>query len=315
MSPPLVQVTDLVLKLLPPQRGQVLRVFVVATKSVPATEWVTFLVDMTNTYIQKADAGDFLQNLENESVDLLLTDPPFYGIVSDGWDNNWKDEKHFAEWLSQTLLYALPKLTPKGSLVFFAGLGRHKSHPLFRILTALEDGGYTYRNWVTWRKKRAYGKSHDYLYIREEILWLSKSPDRTSVTFNKPYTEELRGYDGFDPKYKAHSDFKRVGNVWTDLPLEYAEDPVIEDITELFRPERSCQKPTKLMDRLILTHSNPGDLIVDPFCGWGTTGVSAVGLGRRFLGCEGIEEDAHKANQRVVESEKVEPPGGVLDLF
>ena len=260
---------------------------------------------MGNAYVLATDARDFLSGLEDGSVDLILTDPPYYGIIDAHWDNNWANDKEFSDWLSGLFLLSLPKLKPTGSLVFFGGLGKHGSHPLFRIVTSLEDGGYTYRNWVTWRKRRAYGKSHDYLYVREELIWFSKSPERTSVTFHKPYLDEKRGYDGFDPDHPALSEFKRVGNVWTDC------DPIIEDVTELFRPERVCQKPPKLMDRLVATHSNPGDLIVDPFVGWGSTGISAVSLGRRFQGCEAILEDAHLAGERIAQAE----PGGVLDLF
>ena len=245
------------------------------------------------TYVHAAKAEDFIPTLDDASVHLVLTDPPYMGVVDDAWDNQWINERAFAHWLSSIFLLALPKLAPTGSLVFFGALGRHGSHPLFRVVTALEDGGYTFRNWTTWRKRRAYGKSHDYLYVREEILWFSRSPDRTAVTFNKPYTDELRGYAGFDPKHPALSEFKRVGNVWTDI------DPVIDDCPELMRPKRSCQKPPKLMDRLVTTHSNEGDLVVDPFAGWGSTGVSAVSLGRNFLGCEAIEADARAANDRV----------------
>ena len=244
-------------------------------------------------YVLPIRAEDFIPTLADGSVNLLLTDPPYYGITDDAWDNRWANDREFADWLSGILLLASPKLTPTGSLVFFGGLGRHGSHPLFRVVTALEDGGYTFRNWVTWRKRRAYGKPLDYLYVREEILWFSRSADRTGVTFNKPYTDEVRGYAGFDSKYPAHSEFKRVGNVWTDI------DPVIEDCPELMRPKRSCQKPPKLMDRLVKAHSNEGDLVVDLFCGWGSTGVSAVSLGRRFSGCEAIEADARAANERV----------------
>ena len=266
------------------------------------------------TYIRCMDALDFIQSLPNNSVDLLLTDPPFYGIVGDAWDNQWTDEKQFARWLSDIILAGLPKLSTTGSLVFFGGLGKHKSHPLFRIITALEDGGFTYRNWITWRKRRAFGKSHDYLFLREEILWLSKSAERTQVTFHKPYLDTKRGYAGFDAKYPAHSEFKRVGNVFLDIEdLEY--ETVIEDITELFRPQRSCQKPSKLMERLVATHSNKGDMIVDPFSGFGSTGIAAVKLGRRFLGSEAIEADAQRANQRVIDALPVEEEGTVLDLL
>jgi site-specific DNA-methyltransferase (adenine-specific) len=245
------------------------------------------------TYVRPARAEDFIPTLTDGSVHLVLTDPPYYGITDDGWDNDpWPNDRAFSDWLSGVLLSLLPKLTPTGSLVFFGALGKHGSHPLFRVVTALEDGGYYFRQWVTWRKKRAYGKSHDYLYVREEILWFSKSHERTEVTFNKPYTDEVRGYKGWNDKYQAHSDLKRVGNVWTDI------DPVIEE-TEVMHPQRSCQKPEKLMDRLVGTHSNPGDLVVDPFAGWGSTGVSAVSMGRDFQGCEAIESDALAADGRV----------------
>jgi DNA modification methylase len=270
---------------------------------------------MTPRYVEALEAEDFLPTLQDESVDLLLTDPPFYGIVDDHWDNKWGSEKEFAEWLSAIFLQALPKITPTGSLVFFAGLGRHKSHPLFRVVTALEDGGYTFRNWITWKKRRAYGKSHDYLYLREEILWFSKSPERTGVTFHKPYTEELRGYAGFDPDHPALSEYKRAGNVWSEYATQ-TPDPLIEDITELFKPKRSCQKPPKLMDRLVETHSDPGHLIVDPFSGWGSTGIQAVKLGRRFRGCEAIKADADAANERVSEALRTEgPQEGDVDVL
>ena len=245
------------------------------------------------TYVHAQRAEDFIPTLEDASVNLVLTDPPYFGIVEDHWDNQWPNERAFAEWLSGIFLSLLPKITPTGSLVFFGAMGKHGSHPLFRVVTALEDNGYTFRQWVTWRKRRAYGKSNDYLYVREEILWFSKSGEPNDVTFNKPYTDELRGYAGWDDKYQAHSEYKRVGNVWTDI------DPVIDDIPELFKPSRSCQKPEKLMDRLVSTHSNKGDLIVDPFAGWGSTGVSAVSMGRDFVGCEAIEQDAVAADLRV----------------
>ena len=272
-------------------------------------------------YVQARDASDFIQDLQDESVPLILTDPPYFGIVSSSWDNAWKDKDHFVQWLTDLFLQALPKLTPTGSLVFFGALGKHGSHPLFPIVSRLESNGYTFRDWMTWKKRRGYGKSHGYLYCREEILWFSKSSVRTEVTFNIPLTETKRGYSGLDfTKGKgkgvcanvphAKSEYLRVSNVWADIP---GQENVIEE-TELMCPQRICQKPPKLMDRLVSTHSNHGDLIVEPFVGWGTTGISAKSLGRNFLGCEAIPEDAAAANARITESGGIEG-NGILDLF
>lgn len=235
------------------------------------------------------DALDFADTLQDGSVHLVATDPPYFGIVEDSWDNQWRSEEHYAQWLCDVFWAYHRKLTPDGSLVFFGGIGKHSHRPLLRLVDYLENddkGRYQFRNWITWKKRRAYGKSHDYLFCREEILWYSKSRERTEVRFNIPLTDEKRGYAGFNPDYPAKSEYKRVSNVWDDIP-------------ELMRPERNCQKPLPLMERIIKTHSNEKDLVVDMFCGWGSTGVAANRCGRNFLGCEAIESDARLANARV----------------
>lgn len=237
-------------------------------------------------YVYDRDALSFINTLEDGSVSLLCTDPPFYGIVAEEWDNAWPSTAAYAEWFCGILHAARPKLTPTGSVVFFGAIGKHGHRPLFPVMGQLEAAGiYTYRNWITWKKRRAYGKSHDYLFCREEILWYSVSAERTEVTFNIPLTSEKRGYAGFDPKYPAKSEYKRVSNVWDDIP-------------ELMRPVRTCQKPIPLMRRLIETHSNPGDLVIDPFSGTGATGMAALMAGRRFRGTDADPKAADYANIR-----------------
>lgn len=226
----------------------------------------------------------FLSTLKSGSVDLFLIDPPYYGIVKDTWDNQWKSEADYVSWLYTHIQNAVPKLKSHGSLIMFGGIGSHGSHPLFDVIRRVESL-LTFRNMITWKKRRAYGKSHDYLFCREEILWYSKSAERTEVTFNIPLLDVKRGYDGWNKSYKAKSEFKRVSNVWDDMP-------------ELMRPTRNCEKPLPLLRRLIATHSNPGDLVVDFFAGTGSTGVAALQLGRRFLGCEAMEDAATAANAR-----------------
>ena len=238
------------------------------------------------TYINAQDVFEFIDSLTNNSVDLLVTDPPYMGIVKDSWDNQWSSVQDYVDWMYRVLEAMKPKMKEHGSVIFFGGIGKHGERPFFKLMDKVESKNlYTYRNLVTWTKRRAYGKSHDYLFCREEIAWYSVSPERTQVSFNIPLTNIKRGYNGWNEKYKAKSEYKRVSNVWTDIP-------------ELQRPERNTQKPVPLMQRIIATHSNPGDLVVDTFCGWGTTGVAALSLGRKFRGCERIEEDANLADER-----------------
>ena len=211
----------------------------------------------------------------------------------------------YVAWLVDHLKWASQALKPNGSLLMFGGIGKDRSHPLFDVMKDVERlTKLTYRNMITWKKRRGYGKSHDYLFCREEIVWYSASAERTEVTFNIPLLDVKRGYAGWDPKHPAKSEFKRVSNVWDDIP-------------ELMRPKRNCQKPEPLIQRLIETHSNPGDLVVDFFAGYGTTGIVALKLGRRFVGCEAIVDDARDADarcgfalhHRVVEKEKEDVDG------
>lgn len=235
-------------------------------------------------YVHACDAEALIERVDN--VDLFLIDPPYH-ILSNAeasWDNQWKSEEDYVAWLVDLVRKASAKLAPHGSFIIFQGFGKHGAHPMFDVIKRVEEF-LTFRNVITWAKRRGYGKSHDYLYLREEILWFSKSDERTNLHFHIPLTDELRGYKGFNKNYAAKSDFKRVGNVFKDL-------------SELFRTERVAQKPIPLIDRLIETHSNEGDLVCDFFSGWGTTGVSAIKNNRRFIGCEAIPEDAAKANER-----------------
>jgi len=234
-------------------------------------------------YVAHGDALEWLEG-RREKADLAVIDPPYFGIVNAAWDRQWSSAADYRDWLVSVLAEVADRLSDRGSVLMFGGLGRHGCHPLFEVLAAAERF-LTFRNWITWQKRRAYGKQYDYLYCREEILWLSKSPDRTACTFNVPLLNVRRGYQGWDNRYPAKSDFKRVSNVWHDIP-------------ELMRPERTAQKPVPLLDRIIQTHSNEGDLVIDCFAGWGTTGVSALQRGRRFAGCDADEEAAAAASAR-----------------
>jgi site-specific DNA-methyltransferase (adenine-specific) len=219
--------------------------------------------------IEHLDAKSQLENVSD--VDLFCFDPPYFGIVADGWDNQWERAEHYVEWLADIIRTMRNVASHTGSLVFFQGVGKHGVHPIFDVLREAELAGWHFRNWITWKKRRAYGKKNDYLFCREEILWLSADPKKW--TFNIPLLDEKRGYDGWDKAHPAKSEYKRVSNVWSDIP-------------ELMRPERTAQKPLVLIERLVRTHSNEQNFVVDPFVGWGTTAVVCAKNNRRFVGCD-----------------------------
>jgi DNA modification methylase len=121
------------------------------------------------------------------------------------------------------------------------------------------------------------------VFTREELLFFSLG-DR--YTFHPLHTDEVRGYAGWNKKYPAKSEYKRVTNVWTDIP-------------ELMRPKHKAEKPIQFMERVLRAHSNEGDMTVDLFAGSGAMGEACRGLRRRYIGCEKKKNWAAKADARV----------------
>jgi len=246
------------------------------------------------------DARALAPLLATQSVRLLVCDPPYSGVLGSGtpggsalsWDHQWGDDPGaYAEWLYGVLGAFRSRLTHDASVIFFGGTGRPGNRAFFHAMLRMEAPGspWTFRNLLTWKKRRGYGKSHDYLYCREEFAWYSVSAERTGVVFHIPVTAEKRGYVGTrraDGAPSAKSEFLRVSNVWDDIP-------------ELYAVERSCQKPVPLLARIVATHTDLGDLVCDPFCGTGTTGQAAVALGRRFIGCDTDGDEVPRANERI----------------
>jgi DNA modification methylase len=233
--------------------------------------------------VAAADAADFLPTLEDGSVDLFLVDPPYYKIVRDLWDHQWESPEAYASWLVGLCDIARRKVSPRGSLILFQAMGKQGQHPVFDVVKGVERS-WTFRNWITWRKSRAFGGASNYLYCRDEIVWFSASSEPEGYIFNTPHLDEA-------PSRRSKNDKKRVTNIWTDIAQE-------------FRPARVCQRPMPLMARLIQAHSHPGSLVVDFCAGFGTTGIVAAHLGRRFLGCEANAKDAELANGRVERAEQ-----------
>jgi site-specific DNA-methyltransferase (adenine-specific) len=234
-----------------------------------------------------------------DEVDLWLTDPPYGNVLAEKWDR-WKTTEAFVEWWLGIANIMFERTAEHGSLVFFAGLGAKTQHAV-DLVVAMRKTGWTFRNWITWSKRRAIGKSHDYLNAREEILWFSKSKERTGVTFNKPFTDELSDFKKVFSGKPNPNAFKRATTVWKDIP-------------ESLRAKasgHSCEKPERLIERLLLTHSDVDDLIVDPFCGSGVVAACADKHGRQFMVADAdkrwTDYTAQRTGTRTVESLQRDP--------
>ena len=250
------------------------------------------------------DALEVLARVPAGSVDLLFADPPYFlsnggttcrggkrASVNKGhWDVSRgvaEDHAFHVAWLRA----CQRALKPSGTL-WVSGT----QHVIFSIGYALQELGYHLLNTVTWQKPNA--SPHlacRYLTHSTEIL-LWASPSRQvplQHVFN--YREMKATYGGG----------KQVRDYWRiDERPEPGGDQVVWSVPtpgprEKVHGRHPTQKPLGLLERVILASSRPGALVLDPFCGSGTTGVAALELGRMFVGIEQDPEYLDLARRRL----------------
>jgi len=246
-------------------------------------------IDRERKYkIIQDDVLNVLKNMEDNTVDLIIADPPYFQIKGD-FDFVWETKEEYLKWVKEWLIESKRVLKENGTLILWGGVG---SKPLTfaRVAIMIEDNKiFKIQNWITQRNSRGYGTKKNYMSAREDILFLTKTD---KYTFNIPYTDEKStrkdlGFDG-KPRKNTH---KRVSNVWHDITE--ASQSSIERCTH------PTVKAQKLCDRLIQTHSNEGDLVFIPFVGSGSEIVSAIKNKRRVFGCEVDKKYVDLAYERI----------------
>jgi len=212
------------------------------------------------------DAFSHATKLADGAFPLIIADPPYVDILPAKWDRTESQYDKLAIMIERLL-------PPGGTAYVWGGIGKppkpgkKPNRVFFDWLSRVERGSkLRIHTLITWSKKRAYGKTDNYLFTREECAMLVKG--NKPRTFNIPLLEVKRGYAGYLEKYPAKSEYLRRTNVWTD-------------VTELFRGKiHPAEKPSRLAEIMIETSSRPGERVLDPFAGSGSTGVAAMKLGR-----------------------------------
>jgi len=243
-------------------------------------------------HILVGDCVQELSGLEADSVDLIFADPPYNlqlggellrpnNTPVDGVDDDWDKFASFAEydrfthaWLQEA------RRVLKGSGTLWV-IGSY--HNIHRIGTALQDIGFWLLNDVVWRKTNPMPnfRGRRFTNAQETLIWCSKSEDHKRYTFNYEAMKSL------NEDIQMRSD-------WL-LPLCTGQERLKRD----GRKAHPTQKPESLLQRVILAGSNPGDVVLDPFLGSGTTAAVAKSLGRRWIGIERSQEYADIAAERI----------------
>jgi modification methylase len=243
-----------------------------------------------------------MAKLPAASVDLVFADPPYnlqlQGDLKrpddskvDAVDDDWDRFASFAVYdqFTRAWLSACKRvLKPAGTLWVIGSY-----HNIFRVGTTLQDLGYWILNDVIWRKLNPMPnfRGRRFTNAHETLIWASIDQDARGYTFN---------YEAL----KAGNEDIQVRSDWT-LPLCTGEERLKGRDGKKLHP---TQKPETLLARVILASSRPDDLVLDPFCGTGTTGAVARRLGRRFIGIEREPNYAKAADRRIAGTAPLEAP-------
>jgi DNA modification methylase len=242
-----------------------------------------------------------LSTLDAGCVDLAFADPPFnIGYEYDVYDDR-QDRPTYLDWTRKWLTEVRRVLRPTGAL--YVAIGDEYAA---EVKLCLDGLGLTMRNWIIWHYTfgvhctRKFNRSHAHIFYYVA--------DPRNFTFN---ADDIRVPSARQTKYadrRANPAGKVPDDTWVVRPQEDTRtfDPqsdtwYLPRVCGTFkeRTGHPCQMPEAVLERIIRASSNPGDLVLDPFAGSGTTLAVARRLGRRYLGVELSEEYARGIRARL----------------
>ncbi len=260
--------------------------------------------------------------IPDESIDLIIADPPYFKVVGEKWDYMWRTEEDYLNWSKKWITEASRVLRKGGSFYLFGYF-----RILSRLLPLLEDVGLELRQQIVLNKGmqavsgRATKNYKMFPNVTESILFLYKDSKPFVKEFLKKRQKEL----GYTAKYiNEELGVKSNGggmwsiytgkNVCKQLPTEELWDKLqkilkfdipYSKICQTFNAQMGVtdvwddikfygekhrfhptQKPLDLITRLVLASSNEGDIVLDPFMGSGTTAIACIENGFKYIGFE-----------------------------
>lgn len=236
--------------------------------------------------------------LPQQSVDLLILDPPY------NLDKTFNSQKfsrrtveEYTAWLNQVMVTLLPLLKPTAT-VYICG-DWLSSISIFNVASAY----LMVRSRITWEREKGRGARSNWKNASEDIWFCTVSENYTfnveAVKLRRKVLAPYRHADGApkDWHQTQAGNFRDThpSNLWTDITVPFWSMPE--------NTRHPTQKSEKLLARLILASTHPGDVVLDPFLGSGTTSVVAKKLGRRYLGIEQDEEYCLLSERRLEQAE------------
>lgn len=250
--------------------------------------------------IVPGDCVAAMERLPERSVDMIFADPPYnlqlegalhrpdhskVDACDDAWDRFASFEAYDA-FTRAWLLAARRVLKPTGTIWVIGSY-----HNIFRVGASMQDLGYWILNDVIWRKTNPMPnfRGRRFQNAHETLIWASRDQKAKGYTFN---------YESL----KAANEDLQMRSDWL-FPICTGGERLKDENGDKVHP---TQKPEALLGRLMLAASKPGDVVLDPFFGTGTTGAVARRLGRHFIGIERERAYIEAAERRIAAVEPID---------
>ncbi len=289
-----------------------------------------------NSNILLGNCVDVLKDYEENYFDLVIADPPYWKVVNEKWDYQWRTEADYIEW-SKTWINEVYRTLRIGGTFYLFGYFR----TLINLMPYLQERGFNLRQQIVINKGikaiagRATKNYKIFPNVTESILFLTKD----NIAFSRKFLKSRQKEIGLSSKEinEALGVKSNGGGMWSiytgknvceQFPTQdiwYKLQKILqfnipyETVAQTFNPEMGVtdvwddvdfykekryhptQKPLKLIDRLVCASSNKGDNVLDPFAGSGSTLVSCENNGRIATVIEIDQEYVNKIKQRLMD--------------
>jgi site-specific DNA-methyltransferase (adenine-specific) len=225
------------------------------------------------------DCREVMKSITSDSVDLIVTDPPYN--LSKDYGNNRDSLNHdeYLKFSQEWLTEAVRVLKPTGTIYLFMGV-RYISY-IYMMLE--KEFGLHFNSWITWAYTQGIGKTRGFSPRHDDILMFTKTKkfkfNLDDVRVPQKYYRSVNNMRGANP-----------GNVWEFSHVHYCQAS---------RQNHPTQKPEAILERMILASSDKNDVVLDPFCGSGSSLRVCQQLNRRGIGIEINEQYASMIRERL----------------
>ena len=248
----------------------------------------------TNAFVECKDNLEFMRTLDKGSMHLIVTSPP-YNIGKEYEKRTSLDL--YIESQAATIAEAVRILHPQGSICWQVGnhIDDGEVFPLDVILYRLfKDHGLCLRNRIIWTFGHGLHCQKRFSGRHETILWFTKDGD---YTFN---LDPIRIPSKYPEKkhFKGPNKGQFSGNPLGKNPTDVWDIPNVKS-NHVEKTDHPCQFPVGLVERLVLGLTNPGDNVLDPYLGVGSSAIAALKNGRNAYGCDVTQEYIDVARDRI----------------